>query len=61
MADAYNWIISHPIEVLGIVGGLHAIAKVVVSLTPTDIDNKVLAALANVVKSIFQVIGLQPK
>jgi len=52
-----NWLGEHWASVLGIVGGLHAIAKVVVHLTPTDTDNKILAA----VEKIFRVVGLQPK
>lgn len=52
-----EWIGKHWVEILAVIGGLHAIAKVVVSWTPTEKDNRFLAW----VEKIFRTIGLQPK
>ena len=52
-----NWLGENWASVLGILGGLHAIAKVVVSWTETKTDDKILASITRVLR----VIGLQPK
>ena len=51
--QAYQWITTHGIEILAILGGLHAIAKI----TPTEADNKVIDFLFKLLRRI----GLQPK
>jgi len=52
-----SWFAAHWVEVLGVVGGLHAVAKVIVNLTPTETDNKILASIEKLVRFV----GLQPK
>jgi len=52
-----EWIQEHWVGILAVVGGLHAIAKVVVSWTETKADDKILASIT----SVMRVIGLQPK
>ena len=52
-----TWVQENWVGILGVLGGLHAIAKIVVTWTPTETDNKLLAS----VERIFRVVGLQPK
>ena len=52
-----NWMGENWIEVLAVLGGLHAIAKVVVGWTETKTDDKILQQ----VERVFRLIGLQPK
>ena len=52
-----DWLGEHWIEILAVVGGLHAVAKIVVNWTETKVDNKILAK----VETVFRLIGLQPK
>lgn len=48
-----EWIYSHGVEILAILGGLHAVAKI----TPWEADNKVIDFLLK----LFKRIGLQPR
>lgn len=47
-----NWV-----EILAVIGALHALAKPLVAMTETKADDKVLA----LVTRVLRVIGLQPK
>ena len=48
-----EWVYSHAVEILAILGGLHAVAK----FTPWEADNKIVDFLLKV----FKRIGLQPR
>ena len=60
MATIITWLQAHWIEVLAILGGAHAIAKVIVAWTPTPTDDNILAGIVAFLKKIVQIIGLQP-
>jgi len=48
-----EWVYSHGVEILAILGGLHAVAKI----TPWEADNKIVDFLLK----LFKRIGLQPR
>jgi len=52
-----GWIGENWAGILGVIGGFHAIAKIIVTWTPTKKDDKVLATIVG----FFRVVGLQPK
>ena len=59
--EAWAWIQSHPVEILGILGGIHAIAKPIVQWTESKKDDAFLEMLTNFIAKIVRIIGLQPK
>ena len=47
MTETINFIQNHYDELLAIIGGVVSIATIIVKLTPTDKDNKVLEKIIN--------------
>ena len=47
MNETINFIQNHYDELLAIIGGVVSIATIIVKLTPTDKDNKVLEKIIN--------------
>lgn len=45
MSELFQYVIEHGTSIVEIVVGLHAVALVIVNLTPTPKDNEVLAAI----------------
>ena len=58
MLDALknNWV-----EIMALIGGVHAVAKVIVSWTPTQKDDKILSNIVNFVLKVVKIVGLQPE
>ena len=52
-----NWIITNWTSLIGIVGGVIIAARIIVKLTPTKTDNKIL----NVIVSLLTHLGLHIK
>lgn len=52
VVKAVDWLYAHAVEIMAILGGLHAIAKI----TPWEADNKIVDFLLK----LFKRIGLQP-
>lgn len=44
-----DYIIAHPLEIVAALTGLVTVASFVANLTPTDTDNKAVAAIAKFV------------
>ena len=47
MNETINFIQTHWDELLAIIGGIVSVATIIVKLTPTDKDNKVLEKIIN--------------
>ena len=52
-----NWITTNWTSLIGIIGGIIIVARIIVKLTPTKTDNKVL----NVIVSLLTHLGLHIK
>lgn len=59
--NVIQWVEENWVQVLAIVGGLHAIAKVIVAWTPTPKDDAVLGKVVDFALRLVKVFGLQPK
>lgn len=47
MNETINFIQNHYDELLAIIGGVVSVASIIIKLTPTDKDNKVLEKIIN--------------
>ena len=56
MNETINFIQNHYDELLAIIGGIVSIATIIVKLTPTDKDNKVLEKIINFLEK-FSIIN----
>lgn len=56
MNETINFIQNHYDELLAIIGGIVSIATIIVGITPTDKDNKVLEKIINLLAK-FSIIN----
>lgn len=59
-AQVINFIKIHWVDILAVLGGLHAIAKVIVHFTPSPNDDALLDKVVNAFKTVIATVGLQP-
>ena len=52
-----NWVIDHWVEIIAVLGSLHALASAITALTPTPKDDEFVSKVYKMIESLALVIG----